>query len=179
MRLLAMVVYISLAFIAESFSEDALLAAHGIKTRDLSQAQESVLVGTINDIGKMTPQSVAINGSVYKRLASFRRLFGFKFDGEKLRDWLLRRIKSVARENTWTIAVNENGGSFLLGDRFFEKSDFLERAYCLVHEARHSDGDGYPHVRCPDDFKYISAGAPGIDDRSRAGDAANYATRVV
>ncbi len=146
-----------------SFAEEKHWTDHGIPKFGMTPAQESVFEETISAIGMLEPKKVAIGAPVYFRLSRFGRLFGFSFDGQKLQDWLLHRMKTVTHANTWTIATNDNGGDFSLGDRFFEKSDFLERAYALIHEARHSDGGGHPHVRCPSDFKQVSAGTPEID----------------
>ncbi|MBI3794418.1 MAG: hypothetical protein HY280_06775 [Nitrospinae bacterium] len=151
------------SFQTPSHAGNELLASHGIETEGLSAPEVALLVETLDEIGKLEAKNVVINPDVYYRLSGFKRLFGFSFDGKKLEEWILRRIKSVSRENTWTIAVNRNAGHFLIGDRFFDKSDFLERAYLLVHEARHSDGDGYRHVRCPEGHKFVSAGQPEMD----------------
>jgi hypothetical protein len=163
MKKTAILLLVLLSFAPASFAEEGLLAKHGIKSENLDPAQEAFFEETINEIGRIQAKEITINPYVYYRLSTFRKLFGFQFDGEKLKEWVLHRIKSVTRQNTWTIAVNKNLGHLLLGDRFFEKSPFLERAYLLVHEARHSDGDGYRHVACPPDFKYVSAGSPDID----------------
>ena len=146
-----------------SFAEEAYWKEHGVDIKELSPGQLAAIEETINAIGGMKANDVAIPKGVYHRLSAFRRLFGFDFDGEKLKGWLLGRIKSITPENGWTIAVNGNQGHFYIGGRFFEKSGFLERAYCLIHEARHSDGNGYRHIACPGNYKYVSAGNPDLD----------------
>lgn len=146
-----------------SFAEEAYWKEYGVDIKELSTERLAAIEETINTIGGMKANDVAIPKGVYHRLSAFRRLFGFDFDGEKLKGWLLGRIKSIAAENSWTIAVNGNQGHFYIGDRFFEKSGFLERAYCLIHEARHSDGNGYRHIACPGNYKYVSAGSPELD----------------
>lgn len=146
-----------------SFAEEAYWKEYGVDIKELSAERLAAIEETINAIGGMKANDVAIPKGVYHRLSAFRRLYGFDFDGEKLKGWLLGRIKSIAAENSWTIAVNGNQGYFYIGDRFFEKSGFLERAYCLIHEARHSDGDGYRHIACPGNHKDVSAGSPELD----------------
>lgn len=146
-----------------SFAEEAYWKEHGIDITGLSMEQLAAVEKTVNAIGGMKVNDVAIPKGIYYRLSSFRRLYGFDLDGEKLKGWLLGRIRSISPQNSWTIAVNGNLGHFYIGSRFFEKSGFLERAYCLIHEARHSDGDGYPHIPCPGNYKYVSAGSPEID----------------
>lgn len=156
---------ILLACLSPGFSaaEEPYWKEQGVDVAGLSPAQRAAIEETINAIGAMKADAVAIPTAAYYRLATFRRLYGFDFDGEKLKAWLLLRIKSITAENSWTIAVNGNQGHFYIGDRFFDTSGFLERAYCLIHEARHGDGDGYRHVDCPANYKYVSAGSPGID----------------
>jgi hypothetical protein len=145
------------------FAEEPYWAEHGIKLDGLTPAQTTVLEETINSIGNLPPKKVAINTAIYIRLSRFQRLYGFSFEGKTIKNWILRRVKSITHQNTWTVAVNDSQGDFKIGDRFFEKADFMERAYTLIHEARHSDGDGYSHVRCPESFRYVSAGSPDID----------------
>jgi hypothetical protein len=145
------------------FAEERYWAEYGIKKAGMTTADTSVLEDTINAIGNFEPKKVVINKAVYFRQSRFQRLFGFSFEGKKIKDWLLRRMKSVTHQNGWTVATNDNRGDFSLGDRFFEKADFVERAYTLIHEARHSDGDGYEHVRCPESLMHVSAGSPEMD----------------
>ncbi len=163
MKLLLPLLMLALLSPCSSFGEEAYWKEHGIDIAGLSTEQLAAVEETVNAIGALKVKDVAIPKGIYYRLSSFRRLYGFDFDGEKLKGWLLGRVKSIAPQNGWTIAVNNNQGHFYIGDRFFTKSGFLERAYCLIHEARHSDGDGYPHIRCPGNCKYVSAGSPDID----------------
>jgi hypothetical protein len=129
----------------------------------LKDQQVQVLESTINQLRALDPDDLKINKKVYRRLSRFQKLFGFSFKGGNLSRWLLSRIKSVSYQNTWTAAVNENKGDFILGDFFFTKMTMVERLYGLIHEARHSDNDGYPHIKCPKGFKYISARQPDMD----------------
>ncbi len=122
-----------------------------------------ILQDTLERMGDLEKSDLRINEKVYARLSRFEPLFGFQFEGEALRDWLLSRIRSIRSGESWTVAVNRGKGRFVLGKAFFEELSPLERIYLLVHEARHSDGDGYPHVRCPRGFKFISAAQPEMD----------------
>lgn len=144
-------------------AEKGIWGERAIAVDSLSADERALLEETVNRIGSLPKGEATMNQSAYYRLSRFKRLFGFPFDGERLKGWLLARMKSVTRANGWTIAENDHRGNFRLGDRFFEKSDFLERAYCLIHEARHSDGGGYRHATCPKDYRYVSAGAPEVD----------------
>lgn len=136
---------------------------YGIELKKLSPQELSLLEKTVNFMGAIKLDKLKVEESLYFRYTKFRELFGFNPNGEQLKVWLLTRIKSVTREESWTIALNRNKGHFILGKRFFRKSDMLERAYCLIHEARHSDGKGYLHVKCPAGYPFISAGTPEID----------------
>lgn len=144
-------------------AEKGMWEARAIAVDTLTADERALLEETVNRIGSLSKGEATMNQSAYHRLSRFKRLFGFPFDGENLKGWLLARMKSVTHANGWSIAENDHRGNFRLGDRFFEKSDFLERAYCLIHEARHSDGDGYRHTACPNDYRYVSAGAPEVD----------------
>jgi len=129
----------------------------------LKDEQVLVLESTVNQVRALEPGELKINKKVFRRLSRFKELFGFQFNGGDLSRWLLARIKSVSYHNTWTAAVNENKGDFILGDFFFTKMTAMERLYSLIHEARHSDDDGYGHIKCPKGFKYIPARQPDMD----------------
>ncbi len=150
-------------FVLPAHAEEKMWREHNIAADSLSADERALLEETVRRIGSLPQGEVTMNPSAYYRLSRFKRLFGFRFDGERLKGWLLARMKSVVYGEGWTIAENDHQGNFRLGDRFFKKSDFLERAYCLIHEARHTDGDGFRHVPCPKDHRYVSAGAPGMD----------------
>lgn len=136
---------------------------HHIELSGLTAEQVLGLESTINLLSSLEPGELKINKKLYGRLSRFKELFGFPFNGKNLSRWLLKRIRSISYQNTWTIAVNQNQGSFMVGDFFFTKTTPLERLYTLIHEARHSDDDGYNHIRCPDGFKYISSRQPEMD----------------
>jgi hypothetical protein len=136
---------------------------HHIELSGLTEKQVLGLESTLNQLSSLEPGELKINKNLYGRLSRFKELFGFPFNGKDLSRWLLTRIRSISYQNTWTIAVNQNQGSFMVGDFFFTKTTPLERFYTLIHEARHSDDDGYKHIRCPDGFKYISSRQPEMD----------------
>jgi hypothetical protein len=138
-------------------------AEHGIDLTNLSEGQVLFLESTLNQLRGLRPGELRINPGVYRRLSRFRDLFGFPFNGNDLFNWLLGRIDSISYQNTWTTAVNQNRGGFLVGTAFFSQLDPVERMYLLVHEARHSDGKGYKHVKCPEGFPFLSATQPDID----------------
>lgn len=150
-------------FPAYAFSEEPYWKEYGIELRGFSTRQLGKLEETVNFLREMETQQLTIKKNLYRRYSKFEKLFGFKFSGQELSRWLLKRIKSVSYEDGWTSARNLNMGNFLLGDRFFNESNMLERLYGLIHEARHSDGDGYKHVKCPEGYDYLSAGTPSID----------------
>lgn len=134
-----------------------------IELSGLSDEQVLVLESTINQLRSLEPSELKINKRTYSRLSRFKELFGFPFNGKDLSHWLLTRIQSISYHNTWTAAVNQNQGSFMVGDFFFTKTTPLEKLYTLIHEARHSDDNGYKHIRCPDGYKYISSRQPEMD----------------
>jgi len=136
---------------------------HHIELSGLTEEQVIGLESTLNQLRSLEPGELKINKKMYGRLSRFKELFGFPFNGRNLSDWLLARIRSISYQNTWTVAVNQNQGSFMVGDFFFTKTTPLERFYALIHEARHSDDNGYKHIRCPDGFKYLSSRQPDMD----------------
>ncbi|MBI3812524.1 MAG: hypothetical protein HY283_10035 [Nitrospirae bacterium] len=146
---------------------------HHIELSGLTEEQVLGLESTINQLRSLEPGELKINRSLHGRLSRFKELFGFPFNGKDLSGWLLARIRSISYQNTWTVAVNQNQGSFMVGDFFFTKTTPLEKLYALIHEARHSDNDGYKHIRCPDGFKYISSRQPEMDLEQEAACDAN------
>jgi hypothetical protein len=136
---------------------------HHIELSGLTEKQVLGLESTLNQLSSLEPGELKINSKMYGRLSRFKELFGFPFNGKDLSRWLLTRIRSISYQNTWTVAVNQNQGSFMVGDFFFTKTTPLERFYTLIHEARHSDDNGYEHIKCPKGFKYISSRQPEMD----------------
>jgi hypothetical protein len=136
---------------------------HHIELLGLTEEQVLSLESTLRQLSALEPGELKINKRMYGRLSRFKELFGFPFNGKDLSHWLLTRIQSISYHNTWTAAVNQNQGSFMVGDFFFTKTTPLERLYALIHEARHSDDDGYEHVECPKGFKFISSRQPEMD----------------
>jgi hypothetical protein len=129
----------------------------------LSGEQIFTLESTINQLRSLEPGDLKINNKLYRRLSRFKDLYGFPFNGPDLSHWLLTRIHSISYHNPWTVAVNQNKGDFFIGDVFFTKTSPLERLYALIHEARHSDDNGYEHVKCPKGFNFISSRQPEMD----------------
>ena len=129
----------------------------------LSEERILDLESTINQLRSLKPGDLKIKNDLYRRLTRFKELFGFPFDGPELSRWLLARIHNISYRNSWTVAVNQNKGDFIVGDVFFTRTSPLERLYTLIHEARHSDDDGYEHVQCPKGFKFISSRQPEMD----------------
>jgi hypothetical protein len=144
-------------------AKEAYWEKYHIDVSGLKDEQVQVLETTIDQLRTLKSSGLKINKKVYRRLSRFKELFEFPFGGQELSRWLLTRMKSISYRNTWTAAVNENMGDFVLGDFFFKKMTTIERFYSLIHEARHSDGDGYPHIKCPKGFKYISSRQPNMD----------------
>lgn len=136
---------------------------HQIILSGLSDEQITILESTLNRLGDLLPGKTTINPKVYRRLSRFEALFGFPFNGPDLHHWILSRVKSISYQNTWTAAVNQNKGDFFVGDLFFTKTTPLERLYTLIHEARHSDNEGYDHVKCPEGFPFVSSRQADMD----------------
>lgn len=163
------IVSVQILFFCSSFMLETALAkepyweVYHIELSGLRAEQVQVLESSISQLKELEPKELKINKKVYRRLSRFKELFGFSFGGKDLSRWLLTRIKSVSYHNTWTAAVNQDQGDIILGDFFFTKMNTVERLYSLIHEARHSDDDGYPHVKCPKGFKYISSRQPEMD----------------
>jgi len=144
-------------------ARDFRFSTYVIHSKGLSDEHIQQIQATLLQLEALTPNKIRTSKATYRRLSHFKDLFGFSFDGPDLVRWLLRRVRQMAYQNTWTVAVNRNRGDFVLGDVFFAELDHLERLYLLIHEARHSDGGGYPHVRCPAEFPFISAAQPNMD----------------
>ncbi len=145
------------------FAREAYWEEHHIALSGLTEEQVRALESTIDQLKGLEPGELKINKKVYQRLSRFKELFGFSFQGKALADWLLARIKGISYHNSWTAAQNQNAGNFIIGEMFFTKLSTLERLYLLIHEARHSDKEGYDHVRCPKGFKTVSATQPDLD----------------
>jgi len=138
-------------------------AEYQIDVSGVSEEKVLLLESTLTDLSEIKPGDIKINRRVYRRLSRFQELFGFSFNGKDLVHWLLSRIDGISYRNTWTTALNQNQGSFFIGDSFFTELSLPERLYLLIHEARHSDKGRYKHIDCPKDFKFISAAQPEID----------------
>ncbi len=145
-----------------SFSKELYWKKYNIKFSGITEKQLSLIEETVNHLKSLGPKELKVKKKMYKKLSRFGELFGFSFNGKDLFHWLLSRTKKFVYRNSWTVAVNQNKGEFILGDEFFNKVSMLERLYVLMHEARHSDNGGYKHIRCPKDFKFISAGSPDM-----------------
>jgi len=139
------------------FATDSIWVKYNIDFSNLTKAQRGVIEKTIHQLKNLEITERVIPKRIYKRLTKFQELFGFPISGDKLAHWLLTRIRKVSYQNSWTTAINQNRGHFMLGDAFFTDLNSLERLYLLIHEGRHSDDDGYPHIKCPKNFKYVSA----------------------
>jgi hypothetical protein len=146
-----------------AYAKEPYWEEHEIALSGLSDEQLQILESTILRLSSLEPAELKMNKGVYRRLTRFNELFGFSFRGKELAQWLLTRIRKVSYHNTWTAAVNQNQGTFVVGDIFFTKISMVERLYLLIHEARHSDKEGHDHVTCPKTFKFVSAAQPDLD----------------
>ena len=146
-----------------AMAREAYWEQHQIELSGLTEQQILVLESTIEQLRLLEPNKLKIDKRIYNRLSRFKELFGFSFNGRDLTRWLLSRIRSISYHNSWTAAVNQHQGDFFVGDLFFTKISPIERLYALIHEARHSDNDGYEHVKCPKGFKYVSSRQPDLD----------------
>ncbi|MEC4677983.1 MAG: hypothetical protein VST69_04435 [Nitrospirota bacterium] len=136
---------------------------HRLEISGFSEIQRHQLERTIAQLKSLIPGPLEIKEVRYRRLSQFERLFGFPFHGGPLSAWVLRRFSNITYGNPWTVAVNQNKGTLIIGDLFFTELSDLERLYLLVHEARHSDKHGFKHSLCPEGFPFVSAGQPKQD----------------
>lgn len=146
-----------------AYGKESFWEKYHIDVSGLSDKQLLILEETLLQLKSLQPRDLGIPLEVYQRLSRFRELFGFPFSGKDLAHWVLSRIRKITYRNTWTAAINQNGGVLMLGDSFFDKLGLLERLYLLIHEARHSDDEGYPHIKCPKGFRFVSATQPETD----------------
>lgn len=143
-------------------------AAHSLDLQGFSPSQKKQISEVLKKIEAIKPQKLKIPPALYRKHSRFFKLFHFHLNGENLLAWINERVRVLRYENTWTVAVNNGGKEVLVGDLFFQSS-LLEQIYIIVHEARHSDGNGYPHVICPSGFPYVSPSQPDMDLQSTAG----------
>jgi hypothetical protein len=144
-------------------AKEAYWDDYHIQLSGLSEQQIAALEDSIGKLESLQPGDLKINPKTYRRLSRFNALFGFPFNGRDLSRWLLTRIRSISYQDSRIVALNLNEGEFFVGEGFFTKTTPVERLYALIHEARHSDDDGYKHVRCPKGFKFISSRQPEFD----------------
>jgi len=164
-RILLILLFVALFSVraGSAAAKEAYWDEYNIQVSGLSEQQMAILERTIAQLKSIQPGDLKMNEKTHRRLSRFGELFGFPFNGPNLSRWLLTRIRRVSYQDSWAAAVNLNEGDFYLGKAFFEGTTPVERMYALIHEARHSDGDGYRHVRCPKGFKYISSRQPDLD----------------
>lgn len=158
-----LLILIFLLNVKTGHAKEAYWREYGITISSLSYDQLSIIEETINQLKSLKSDELKINNKSYNKLSRFNELFRFSFNGKGLFYWLLSRIRKISYHNSWTIAINQDKGEFVLGDSFFKKLSILERLYLLIHEARHSDNRGYTHVKCPKGFKFISASQPDMN----------------
>ena len=147
----------------EAAAREAYWGEHRIELSGLSEEQIAILEATLNQLKELSPGDLKIDKKVYRRLSRFEALYGFPFSGPELLRWILSRVKSISHYNSRTAAINQNNGEFFVGDLFFTKTSALERLYTLIHEARHSDDDGYEHIKCPKGFPFVSSRQPEMN----------------
>ena len=162
---LLLILFLSLVVSHEHmiYAKEPYWEEHRIVLSGLTEEQVQILESTMNQLISIEPGKLKIDKGVYRRLSRFNELFGIPFRGKELVQWLLSRIQKISYHNVWTAAINQNQGTFIVGDIFFTKINTIERLYLLIHEARHSDGEGYNHVKCPREFKFVSAAQPDLD----------------
>jgi len=133
-----------------------------IPLKGFSDSQKLVIEETFNEIYLIKTGKLAIPAGIYKKHSRFKSLFGFKLDGALLVEWLYKRIETLEFRNSMFDAVNNGDGTVYIGNSFFSSTP-VERIYILVHEARHSDGDSFPHIKCPPDHPYVLPDRTGFD----------------
>ena len=141
---------------------------YGVRFVGLSTDQIAVLEDTVARLRVLAPSEPTINAETYRRLSRFEALFGFPFNGPDLVDWLLRRTTKISHGGGRLAANHQGGKRLVLSDVFFQKLSPLERFYLLIHEARHSDSGGFPHVPCPAAYPFVSATQPQMDLEAEA-----------
>lgn len=151
-----------LGFAVPSRGAEIDWTGHKIEVSGLSGKQRQALEATFEQFRSIHPNGLKIEPELYRRLSRYDKLFGQPLNGDDLAEWVLSRFRKIVYGNTPLAAINHNRGELWVGNLFFDAMTPLERLYLLIHEARHSDGDGYPHVRCPKGFRFVSAGQPWI-----------------
>lgn len=126
-----------------------------IVRNNLSEQEVGIVMETFDYFLNLKTGPFKIPKTVHKEMSVFEKLYGFRFDGKKLLKWIHSRIVSIQKGKTgFYIAVNQNQ-NLVLGEQFFQLS-VLDRAIIFIHEARHSDGNEFRHVRCPSHFNFLS-----------------------
>jgi len=151
-------IYYILVPILLIFSSNAVYG--NIAFQNFSEKNEKNLTTVLDNIKNLLPKKLIISPDVYMHNSRFYSLYKFQLNGKELYKWLEKRINIFTYENSWTVATNKGNGVISIGDQFFESKP-LEQLYILIHEARHSDGDSYPHIKCPPGV--ISATQPEMD----------------
>ena len=125
-----------------------------------TREQEASVNDPLDTLRDLKPATLRVDSASYRRNSTFKKTFGFGFGERPLTDWLFSRVQRISAGQRWTAAVYEGNGHIVLTDMFFSL-DAVEKLYVLVHEARHADG--VSHVRCPDDYRVVSARQPRTD----------------
>lgn len=141
-----------------------------------ARVQTVRLVGGPVDFVGLTPAQTGVLLETYRAIEAlpatdeptFTARFGFPLRGPLLMAWLQDRVDRVEYGRSWTVAVHGGGRTVVVSDAFFSRT-LVERMSVLVHEARHSEDDGYPHARCPDADPPVIAGKLACDDRADGG----------
>jgi hypothetical protein len=141
---------------------------YGVRLAGFSKEQVAILDDTLARLRALPSSEPMIDPDTYRRLSRFESLFGVPFGGPALVEWLLQRTKKISYGGGRLAAAHRGGKRVVLQGVFFDMPSPLERLYLLIHEARHSDGDGFPHVPCPSGYPFVSASQPQIDLESAA-----------
>ncbi|RHX77763.1 hypothetical protein [Leptospira yasudae] len=110
-------------------------------------------------LSDLKPNITRMNSSFYKKRSKFEKYFGFRFEGNKLEQWLKSRIDGFKMDSSQPYIAHYSNRIVYLNRNFFRFSK-LEQAVILIHEARHADGNEYQHIRCPYGFPYLSVRDP-------------------
>lgn len=131
----------------------------------LAPSETERVVETYRALEGLTPTKLRIPEAQYLAHSRFQQRFGFPLQGGLLVAWLRGRVTRIERGRAWTVAVHGGDTTVVVTDAFFTRS-LVERMSVLLHEARHSEGDGHDHVECPEDDPVLLRGREACDGRA-------------
>ncbi|MCB1191734.1 MAG: hypothetical protein H7A23_17345 [Leptospiraceae bacterium] len=122
---------------------------------NLSKQESQAITEAFFYIFNLKKKSLVLPLKTYQQKSRFEKYFGFPFEGFQLGIWLINRIHSLKKGDTGFYTAINHDKHLILGTSFFQLS-VLDRAIALLHEAKHSEGSKFSHIRCPNDFHFLS-----------------------